>query len=142
MVLLSFFIFYYLIKFCKCFVCSAPDWLKYHCHNIFVFWADMLPFNITSCFPVFTFFLKFRKSKYALLPSIFPFWHSLSVSYSIVLQDLLKVVSLGWEGYGDSWHAKRENLLMIYGAALASNCRRLIQMLQVIFFSFLIISDW
>ncbi|POO03776.1 hypothetical protein TorRG33x02_000800 [Trema orientale] len=52
--------------------------------------------------------------------------------YRILLQDLLKVVSLGCGGYGDSWRAKRENLLMIYGAALASNCRRLIQMLQVL----------
>lgn len=52
--------------------------------------------------------------------------------YRIILLDLLKVVSLGREGYGDSWHAKREKLLMIYGAALASNCRRLSQMLQVL----------
>lgn len=51
--------------------------------------------------------------------------------YSLILQDLLKVVSLGREEYGDSWHAKREKLLMVYGAALASNCKRLIQMLQV-----------
>ena len=66
----------------------------------------------------------------------FSYRHSLSISYSIVLQDLLKVVSIGWEGYGDSWHAKREKLLMIYGGAVASNCRRLVQMLQVILFLF------
>ncbi|XP_030492459.2 uncharacterized protein LOC115708351 isoform X1 [Cannabis sativa] len=52
--------------------------------------------------------------------------------YRIVLQDLLKVVSLGWEEYGDSWHINKEKLLIIYGAALASNCRFLIQMLQVL----------
>ncbi|KAL5558300.1 hypothetical protein UlMin_034511 [Ulmus minor] len=52
--------------------------------------------------------------------------------YRTVLQDLLKLVSVGREGYGDSWHAMREQLLMIYSAALASSCRRLMQIIQAL----------
>ncbi|KAF3446015.1 hypothetical protein FNV43_RR11193 [Rhamnella rubrinervis] len=52
--------------------------------------------------------------------------------YRVVLLDLLKMVSAGREGYGDSWQAMREKLLLICGASLSSNCRKLIQMIQVL----------
>ncbi|XP_015874187.3 uncharacterized protein LOC107411162 isoform X1 [Ziziphus jujuba] len=52
--------------------------------------------------------------------------------YRLVLHDLLKMVSLGREGYGDSWSAMREKLLLIYVASLSSNCRHLIQIIQVL----------
>lgn len=50
---------------------------------------------------------------------------------SIALQDLLKMVSSGKEGYGDSWCDMREKLLQIYSAALASNCGHLVEVIQV-----------
>ncbi|XP_062022257.1 uncharacterized protein LOC133738693 isoform X1 [Rosa rugosa] len=52
--------------------------------------------------------------------------------YRIALQDLLKMVSSGKEGYGDSWRDMREILLQIYSAALASNSGHLVQMIQVL----------
>ena len=61
----------------------------------------------------------------------------------MVLQDLLKMVSSGKEGYGDSWRDMREKLLGIYGAALASSCGRLVEMIQVMFSILLVIvSAW
>lgn len=51
-----------------------------------------------------------------------------------MLHDLLKMVSLGREGYGDSWSAMREKLLLIYVASLSSNCRHLIQIIQVMLY--------
>lgn len=51
--------------------------------------------------------------------------------YSMALQDLLKMVSSGKEGYGDSWCDMREKLLQIYSAALASNCGHLVEVIQV-----------
>lgn len=57
-----------------------------------------------------------------------------SIFYSSVLHDLLKKVSLGREGYGDSWGAMLEKLLLIYVASLSSNCRFLIQIIQVMLF--------
>ncbi|XP_028950379.2 uncharacterized protein [Malus domestica] len=52
--------------------------------------------------------------------------------YRMVLQDLLKMVSSGKEGYGDSWRDMREKLLGIYGAALASSSGRLVEMIHVL----------
>lgn len=52
--------------------------------------------------------------------------------YRMVLQDLIGSVSSRREGFGDSWHAVREKLLWIYGEALSSNCRDLVQMIQAI----------
>jgi zinc finger FYVE domain-containing protein 26 len=61
----------------------------------------------------------------------------------MVLQDLIGSVSSRREGFGDSWHAVREKLLWIYGEALSSNCRDLVQMIQVITLSFSCKgSDW
>ncbi|XP_050366910.1 uncharacterized protein LOC126785311 isoform X2 [Argentina anserina] len=50
--------------------------------------------------------------------------------YRIALQDLLKIVSSGKKGYGDSWRDMREKLLQIYSAALASSCSHLVQIIQ------------
>ncbi|VVA15000.1 Hypothetical predicted protein [Prunus dulcis] len=52
--------------------------------------------------------------------------------YRMVLQDLLKMVSSGKEGYGDSWRNMREKLLWIYSTAIASNCGHLVEMIQAL----------
>lgn len=52
--------------------------------------------------------------------------------YRTVLQDLLQRVLTGRERFGDTWHAMREKLLLIYGEALCSNHTFLVQMIQVI----------
>ncbi|XP_030947314.1 uncharacterized protein LOC115971497 isoform X2 [Quercus lobata] len=52
--------------------------------------------------------------------------------YRMVLQDLIRSVSSRKGIFGDSWQAMREKFLGIYGEALSSNCRDLVQMIQVI----------
>ncbi|XP_034920616.1 uncharacterized protein [Populus alba] len=52
--------------------------------------------------------------------------------YRIVLQDLLLRVLSTRKGYGTSWHVMQEKLLRIYEEALSSNCRHLVEMIQVI----------
>ncbi|KAJ6915056.1 hypothetical protein NC651_017130 [Populus alba x Populus x berolinensis] len=52
--------------------------------------------------------------------------------YRIVLQDLLVRVLSTRKGYGTSWHVMQEKLLRIYEEALSSNCRHLVEMIQVI----------
>ncbi|XP_028804667.1 uncharacterized protein LOC114759626 [Neltuma alba] len=52
--------------------------------------------------------------------------------YRIVLKDLFKSVLSRSENFGDSWNAMRDQLLMIYGEALSSDCGDIIQMIQTI----------
>ncbi|KAA8525316.1 hypothetical protein F0562_007171 [Nyssa sinensis] len=52
--------------------------------------------------------------------------------YRSVLQDLLRRVLSEKSKYGDNWFTMRDKLLLIYGEALSSNCRHLVQMIQVI----------
>ncbi|XP_022729138.1 uncharacterized protein LOC111284627 isoform X2 [Durio zibethinus] len=54
------------------------------------------------------------------------------VEYRTLLQDLLKRVLSEKERFGGSWHFTEEKLLQIYGEALSSSCRHLVQMIQVI----------
>ncbi|EOY29640.1 Zinc finger FYVE domain-containing protein 26 isoform 2 [Theobroma cacao] len=54
------------------------------------------------------------------------------VEYRTLLQDLLKRVLLEMERFGGSRHSTEEKLLRIYGESLSSNCRHLVQMIQVI----------
>lgn len=75
------------------------------------------------------------------LLNIFFFPFTLDVPCSMVLQDLLKMVSSGKEGYGDSWRNMREKLLWIYSTAIASNCGHLVEMIQVMF-AILLIMDF
>lgn len=59
--------------------------------------------------------------------------YNFMVMYSMVMEYLLKRVLAKREGFGDSWHAAREELLLIYTEALSSNCSQLVQMIQVFF---------
>ncbi|KAH7574212.1 hypothetical protein JRO89_XS03G0265900 [Xanthoceras sorbifolium] len=52
--------------------------------------------------------------------------------YRMVMEDLLKMVFAKREGFGDSWHAMQDKMLSIYREALSSNCRHLVQMIQII----------
>ncbi|XP_052210694.1 uncharacterized protein LOC127813651 [Diospyros lotus] len=52
--------------------------------------------------------------------------------YRMVLQDLLKRVLSRKAQYGGPWFAMRDNLFLIYGEALSSNCTHLVQMIQEI----------
>ncbi|KAK1551145.1 hypothetical protein Q3G72_031043 [Acer saccharum] len=52
--------------------------------------------------------------------------------YRMVMEDLLKRVLAKREGFVDYWHAMQEKMLSIYREALSSNCRHLVQMIQVI----------
>ncbi|KAK3212905.1 hypothetical protein Dsin_017611 [Dipteronia sinensis] len=52
--------------------------------------------------------------------------------YRMVMEDLLKRVLARREGFGDYWHTMQEKMLSIYREALSSNCRHLVQMIQVI----------
>ncbi|KAF7830212.1 Protein isoform A [Senna tora] len=52
--------------------------------------------------------------------------------YRIVLKDLIKSVLSRSEKFGNSWQAKRDQLLVIYGEALSSNCRDIIGTIQTI----------
>ncbi|CAA0838536.1 Unknown protein [Striga hermonthica] len=52
--------------------------------------------------------------------------------YRTVLQDLLKKVLSGMYDYGDTAHAIRNKVLLIYTEALSSRCARLAQILQLI----------
>ncbi|KAA3489962.1 Zinc finger FYVE domain-containing 26 [Gossypium australe] len=52
--------------------------------------------------------------------------------YRTILRDLLKRVLSEKERFGVSRHSTEEKLLQIYGEALSSNCRHLVQMIQVI----------
>ncbi|KAJ9183451.1 hypothetical protein P3X46_007302 [Hevea brasiliensis] len=52
--------------------------------------------------------------------------------YRTVLQDLLVRVLSRRERYGVSWHVMQEKLLCIYGEALSSNCRQIVEIIQVI----------
>ncbi|KAJ0091657.1 hypothetical protein Patl1_12854 [Pistacia atlantica] len=52
--------------------------------------------------------------------------------YRMVLEDLLKRVLSKREEFGDTRHAMKEKLLLIYREALSSNCRHLVQLIQVI----------
>ncbi|XP_021275656.1 uncharacterized protein LOC110410336 [Herrania umbratica] len=54
------------------------------------------------------------------------------VEYRTLLQDLLKRVLSEMERFGGSRHSTEEKLLRIYGESLSSNCRHLVQMIQVI----------
>ncbi|XP_065850998.1 uncharacterized protein [Euphorbia lathyris] len=54
------------------------------------------------------------------------------VEYRTVLQDLLERVLSRRKGYGDSWHFMQERLMSIYGEALSSNCRQLVEIIQAI----------
>lgn len=58
------------------------------------------------------------------------------VSNRVVLHDLLNGIMSKREGYGASWHLMQQKLLSIYGEALSSNCRSLVQMIQVVLFFF------
>lgn len=71
------------------------------------------------------------------------FAFSFLVPHSMVLQDLIRSVSSRKGIFGDSWQAMREKFLGIYGEALSSNCRDLVQMIQVITLPFSCKeSDW
>uniref|UniRef100_A0A2P2L9N6 Uncharacterized protein LOC105638290 n=1 Tax=Rhizophora mucronata TaxID=61149 RepID=A0A2P2L9N6_RHIMU len=52
--------------------------------------------------------------------------------YVLVLQDLLVRILSKRAGYGDTWHAIQEKLLHIYGEALSSNCRQLVERIEII----------
>ncbi|KAI9106384.1 hypothetical protein K1719_021912 [Acacia pycnantha] len=52
--------------------------------------------------------------------------------YRIVLKDLVKSVLSRSEKFGDSWNAMRDQLLVLYGEALSSDCGDIIQMIQTI----------
>ncbi|CAI9784832.1 unnamed protein product [Fraxinus pennsylvanica] len=52
--------------------------------------------------------------------------------YSMILQDLLKKFSSGKADYGNTWHAMRAKVFLVYSEALSSNCTRLVLMIQVI----------
>ncbi|KAM7490346.1 hypothetical protein LguiA_033267 [Lonicera macranthoides] len=52
--------------------------------------------------------------------------------YRMVLRDLLKRVLSGKDKYGETWSAMRNKLLLIYAEALSSDCKHLVQMIQVI----------
>ncbi|OUZ99912.1 hypothetical protein BVC80_9069g19 [Macleaya cordata] len=52
--------------------------------------------------------------------------------YRTALQDLTRRIWLGRNGYENTWHASREQMLLIYGEALSSNCTQLVKMIQVI----------
>ncbi|WCJ29790.1 hypothetical protein M5689_011402 [Euphorbia peplus] len=54
------------------------------------------------------------------------------VEYRTVLQDLLERVLSRRKGYGDSWHFMQEKLMSVYGEALSSNCRQLVEIIQAI----------
>ncbi|XP_054798123.1 uncharacterized protein LOC129303101 isoform X2 [Prosopis cineraria] len=55
-----------------------------------------------------------------------------SWNLSTVLKDLMKSVLSRSEKFDDSWNAMRDLLLVIYGEALSSDCRDIIQMIQTI----------
>ncbi|KAF6172870.1 hypothetical protein GIB67_035424 [Kingdonia uniflora] len=52
--------------------------------------------------------------------------------YRMALQDITKKIILGRTGFGNTWHAVREQMLRVYVEALSSNCVQLVQMIQVI----------
>lgn len=54
------------------------------------------------------------------------------VEYRTLLKDLLKRALSEKERFGESRNSTEEKLLQIYGEALSSNCRHLVQMIQVI----------
>ncbi|KAF5743274.1 Zinc finger FYVE domain-containing protein 26 isoform 3 [Tripterygium wilfordii] len=54
------------------------------------------------------------------------------VEYRTVLHDLLKRVLSRRERFGDSWTGMREKMMRIYGEALSSSCRHLVEMIQMI----------
>lgn len=63
------------------------------------------------------------------------------MSYSMVLQDLLKRVLFGRGGFGEAWHSLREKLLLIYEEALSSNCTQLVQLIEVVVCFVLVFKD-
>ncbi|GMI81443.1 hypothetical protein like AT2G25730 [Hibiscus trionum] len=54
------------------------------------------------------------------------------VVYRSLLQDLLKRVLSEKEIFGESWPSREEKMLRIYEESLSSNCRHLVQIIQVI----------
>lgn len=64
------------------------------------------------------------------------------VSFSTVLEDLLRKIMSRREGFGEARHVMREILLKIYEEALSSNCKHMVQMIQVNFlYYFPLVSD-
>lgn len=52
--------------------------------------------------------------------------------YKAALQDLIKNIWVQRDGFGDTWHFVRKQMLSVYGEALSANCTQLVHMVQVI----------
>lgn len=76
-------------------------------------------------------------------PSLFDIdFHFLLMYFdSMGLENLLKRVLSKREEFGDTWYAMQEKLLMIYREALSSDCRHLVQLIQVILFLIFLFSS-
>ncbi|XP_010249786.1 PREDICTED: uncharacterized protein LOC104592245 [Nelumbo nucifera] len=56
----------------------------------------------------------------------------LETEYRLCLQDLMKRIWSGRNGFGANWHAIREKMLLVFGEALSSNCTQVVRMIQII----------
>lgn len=57
-------------------------------------------------------------------------WHYFG-SRRMALRDLIKIMWVERDGFGDTWHLIRKQMLAVYGEALSASCTQLVHMVQV-----------